>query len=406
MSNRKAKRKKKKQGQLKHKQTLEKNKKDFFLILEKIAKACSAYDLFMKIPQKEINLIYNLRTHAFRVIDDEKGRIKKKDIRLSKRLVSNFMKRFEFSITEGSPKINLHDYYSAGSTFEQYLNVLKDETYPEAKELKKKFKPYLKIVQEEYLPANRMLDYALMLSLGFSKFNNYYFQYNYDLVETDNHSKYFCYKIKAYKPEIKYFKINGNKRHAYRIGFTNNQNEIEWMKLKYSDFKNTESNLDFELDVYIQSHAISRIEERLDYIFSVELNCSLFHSLIVANKIIFKGKTLIEVNFINEKAGYLVADIVENTVLIKTFLFLTNDGTPEGEKLRELAGFNCIDKKYFEIDKLSTFMHSNIGKNEKLKNIFIDAGCEGLFNITSVNNDEYKKGAKAGSLLKYLSLNE
>jgi len=37
------------------------------------------------------------------------------------------------------------------------------------------------------------------------------------------------------------------------------------------------------------------------------------------------------------------------------------------------------DKKYWEKDKLSTFLNSDIDDNETLKQLFIKAGCNSLF---------------------------
>jgi hypothetical protein len=41
----------------------------------------------------------------------------------------------------------------------------------------------------------------------------------------------------------------------------------------------------------------------------------------------------------------------EGKLVIRSFLFLTNDGTPEGWKLRALTGLAKRDKKYLEIEK-------------------------------------------------------
>ena len=67
--------------------------------------------------------------------------------------------------------------------------------------------------------------------------------------------------------------------------------------------------------------------------------------------------------------------------MIQTFLFITNNGTPEGDKLNELMGLNKADKIYWEIDKLSTFMETNFEKNDSLKQLFLQAGCKSLFDL-------------------------
>ncbi|MCP4178971.1 MAG: hypothetical protein GY756_14515, partial [bacterium] len=81
MSNKKAKRKKKKQGIQQHKSLMERNKKEFCLKLVKIAKATGALDAFKKIPKKDIDFIYSVRIQSFRLEEAEKGTINKIELR-------------------------------------------------------------------------------------------------------------------------------------------------------------------------------------------------------------------------------------------------------------------------------------------------------------------------------------
>ena len=99
-----------------------------------------------------------------------------------------------------------------------------------------------------------------------------------------------------------------------------------------------------------------------------------------------KGNALIEFKMSHCKVGYLKVALAEGALLVQTFLFLTNNGTPEGEKLNHLLGMQKADKKYWEIDKLSTFLESDLEENEELKQLFIRAGCKSLF--------DYKRGPK------------
>jgi hypothetical protein len=66
------------------------------------------------------------------------------------------------------------------------------------------------------------------------------------------------------------------------------------------------------------------------------------------------------------------------------------------------------DINYLDIDKLSTFVLSDIANNEHVKQLFVEAGCESLFKI----DREYYLSAegkpvtsKAELIAKYLQLN-
>lgn len=76
-----------------------------------------------------------------------------------------------------------------------------------------------------------------------------------------------------------------------------------------------------------------------------------------------------------------MADIIDEKIVLRTFLFLTNNGTPEGEKLHEHTGIMKEDKMYLTIDKFSSFIHSDIKYNDHIKDIFIKAGCQSLFEV-------------------------
>jgi hypothetical protein len=86
-------------------------------------------------------------------------------------------------------------------------------------------------------------------------------------------------------------------------------------------------------------------------------------------------------NSANAKAGYFRVDVIDGKIVIRTFLFVTNNGTPEGQRLGKITGLQKLDKKYLAIDKLSTFMTSDIGQNENIKKIFIDSGCQCLLDL-------------------------
>jgi hypothetical protein len=135
------------------------------------------------------------------------------------------------------------------------------------------------------------------------------------------------------------------------------------------------------MPVFIQSHALQRLEERTDLLPGV-LQYSAYDSIQKFEYTLERdGRFLISFYYYLKKIGYLVASVINNRVLIHTFLFITNNGTPEGRKLSEITGLKKLDKKYLAIDKLSTFLSYRINDNEFVKKIFEKAGCGHLVNI-------------------------
>ncbi len=109
------------------------------------------------------------------------------------------------------------------------------------------------------------------------------------------------------------------------------------------------------------------------------------------------------------KAGYFRFDVVGNIIVVKTFLFLTNSGTPEGDLLAKNTGLKVLDMKYLTIDKLSTFMSSDIANNVQINKIFTDAGCQSLFELYAKVADictKHSNQTPFARMLDYIGINE
>lgn len=64
---------------------------------------------------------------------------------------------------------------------------------------------------------------------------------------------------------------------------------------------------------------------------------------------------------------------------------------------------------YLAIDKLSTFLFSDITSNDRIKQLFIDAGCESLFKIQKGHFASFENNSttsKAEMIEKYLQLDD
>jgi hypothetical protein len=68
-------------------------------------------------------------------------------------------------------------------------------------------------------------------------------------------------------------------------------------------------------------------------------------------------------------------------VLIRTFLFITNTGTPEGDKLAALTKLQKEDRKYLAIDNLPSLLGSDILENEVISKLFRQAGCQSILDL-------------------------
>jgi hypothetical protein len=119
----------------------------------------------------------------------------------------------------------------------------------------------------------------------------------------------------------------------------------------------------------------------------------------------FSGSHLLGYYWHGIKLGYLVCCFVSGCLLIKTFLFITMDGTPEGEKINEKFGLEKNGKRYLDIDKLSSFLYTDLDSDARIKEIFSELGIGQLFEITK-NGAFPERKPRAEELKKILCLLE
>jgi hypothetical protein len=164
------------------------------------------------------------------------------------------------------------------------------------------------------------------------------------------------------------------------------------------------SDLTKPVTVYCQQHAIARLFERLSIYSGTLLYFleGLFYNAADDFKLL-EGQ-LLPLRIAGKKLGYLVVDLAEDKLVIRTFLFLTNDGTPEGRKLAALTRLKKLDKQYLGIDTMAGFSSLAISDNSVLSQLFTEAGCGNLLDLKDLHlllqNDATVKGSDA--LLRYL----
>ena len=144
------------------------------------------------------------------------------------------------------------------------------------------------------------------------------------------------------------------------------------------------------LPVYITIHALNRMEERIGCASQGIVQFDIFSAFVGASRnksaVIPVGQSrfLVEYRIRGIKVGYLVISIPQSVILVHTFLMITNNSTPEGSMLHKQLGVDKLDKEYLGIDKLSTFLHSDIFEYEDTRQLFIQAGCASLIELNRV----------------------
>ncbi|MDR3261980.1 MAG: hypothetical protein LBT78_09135 [Tannerella sp.] len=149
------------------------------------------------------------------------------------------------------------------------------------------------------------------------------------------------------------------------------------------------------LPVYVTEHTLNRLEERIGCGSQGYIQAEMIYSLVALMQPDHKpiriggGRMLVEFLLKNLKVGYLVVSIQDDAVLIRTFLLMTNHTTPEGSLLHRQLGLEKLDKQYLGIDRLSTFVHSDILQHEDICELFRHAGCSSLIELSDKLKDDF-----------------
>jgi hypothetical protein len=148
-----------------------------------------------------------------------------------------------------------------------------------------------------------------------------------------------------------------------------------------------------KLDLYIQSHALKRMHERLDIYTNDVQNINIWKNTNNIEEIIFyKDNYLIPYNVDKVRLGYLLAKVVEDKFVITTFLLITHFDTPEGDRFKEVTGLGFTDISYWKLDRMSTFKSFNPDKYPRIAEYLKKAEIYNVLEISkrTLNKDSIK----------------
>ena len=389
------------------------HKNEFFMKMKNMFKTLGIPHVYNLIPPMDREFLYYFRKQSMRVVAAPENNIPQIIINDTKVIFSTIIKEHYIPIIDDeSIKINLYDYCTIFLTIVAYSQLTENTRNPNMAEIALAMSPFVKYIEKEDKAGQILISVMHVFSFFESDLqHNVYWTKDETLDEYEGKSGSFAFLyIYGHSPEKKNITIDGSSRPVVRVGWGFPEaTSFTYVNILPSQLKHKLKTDVDDFKVYIQSHAIQRISERLDCLRTGFAHFNIYASLFNAKEIMQDrhGRLLIEMYIFDAKVGYLVADIFGKDIVILSFLFLTNDGTPEGEKLKALTGLSKEDSKYLEIGKLSTFINSDIDKNERIKKIFIEAGCESLFLIDkSLNKDNSNSTkSKAEFIMQYLGLN-
>ena len=336
-----------------------------------------------------VEMLYLFRVRPVKLITHDTSALKvsKNDLTFLNDQLNRQLRNLFVTIGPEKKQVSVYDFYAYIETLQMvWRNVHKGNClHPEA--FKEKLPAFNGTYEKIRVDILIMLeDYLAMLSWLYSDMTHHIIRVEQAPIKDTNSlsdkSAFFNnYIVRFEKPAYELFEIDGHKRPIYQLASYRMEKCVKIVLTPQQlGMKGILQQL--PLKVYIQMHALERIKERLGSFFMNVSYMEIFNSILALETFPSEdGGFLFLYGHSNKRLGYLKAKVMGDKIIIRTFLFLTNNGTPEGKKLATLLGVQKADKKYLGIDKLSTFINSDIESNENLKRIFCQAGCGSLFEM-------------------------
>jgi len=377
----------------------------FFERIESLCDTFAGPGYFKKIPQMLIEHMFINRYPTLKAKAAPETKIEKWKVVQFNKLMNKFISDRYIELDNGG-KVYLSWYLSEGLLLINYISEMAETHFRHADQLKEAFSPYFPGGEIHTMIEDMLVELVHDTTVFLSSL--YHTIINADIGQTacfDRNATSNDVFIQEFKPEKTSVTIDGEPRSIISLSWVDG--DMEWIKtrLKPSALGFKTGSIDIPLDVYIQKHALDKLQERID------ITPGIMHYMIfmILNQPVIRhhkndNNSLVEYYLSDQKVGYLLVSLVEAKLIIRTFLFLTNDGTPEGKKLNQLLALDKQDKKYLMIDTLPTFNSYHIDRNERLSKLFREAGCGSLLKLGHLNEYSEKeiKDKDPESIVKYL----
>lgn len=381
---------------------------DFFRKMKLIIDSVCGNHIYPLIPKNILDEVYLCRVSPFRYRAHCDSNVPPVILRDCKVILSRLIKGETMLLPPHNLEITVYDYFTVVLTIVVLRKFIENDAFDDAHVVSNALMYFLNGNNTTLDASNKLFSALNIFSFGESDFRDKIYWFDYNVFQTEMPPYQLENRVTIYTetPEIINVEVDGAVRPASRVGWAFSHTGPEWLSLKPSLLGVKSPFAEIPLNVYIQAHALNRLSERIDCFWTGYAQVNMYASL-RNPKLAYdvNHNLLIEYTFFGTKAGYFRADIVNGIILIRTFLFVTNNGTPEGQLLEKNTGLQKLDKKYLNIDKLSTFMNSDLDKNLEVQKIFKSAGCQcliDLYNKTKAMSFKNKSEFNFDVMLSYI----
>ncbi len=359
-------------------------KKEFFVKFRELFNIFCNKELYQQIPHSKLEEIYSIRSHSMRPVAAIDNHIPVSLLNNLKSDITLFLKNEILTLELNETKISLYDFLTVGLTLIRFGLMIRENEFEGSDTIIESLKKFRIVGEFDLLVRTKISRILDSTAIWYNDIGKCLYWLKYDIIGFNNPNtgiQHLAY-VYTHIPQSSSVEIHGKNKLVILLERVLPQTGPNAISIIPTIFNRNSPFAKIPMKVYIQNHAIMRLAERID---SINIGLAQFFMCRSFDepKVFYDNhqNLLIEYRIFDIKAGYFRVDMVDGIILVRTFLFITNNGTPEGQLLEKNTGLQKLDKKYLSIDKLSTFMSSDIGDKKELQKIIDESGCHCLIEL-------------------------
>ncbi len=350
--------------------------------LHDLIKALGAWPAFCGLPKADRDLIERRRSPRPYIAEDPG--IPKECVQYFREVLDTYLATESFPLGETGYSITAREYFSSGLVLVASAMNMETTGHPLAAQWSRALSQLLEF-HEKSSSEGPLYHLLLVLRVSSWVFNEVEHGWYVPKMEIETPRDriavpIFCFHFRFFPPEHRRFILDGKPRTCFRVhAYSEDFLTVSPCLLSTSLLPGQENRPARELAVYIQKHAMHRIEERMapypmhirDHVVSKSIHEPVVRPL-------GADTCLIELRDVEHRVGYLVGEVVDDAVVLRTFLFITQSGTPEGDRFNEALRIGNYEKRWFELDRLSGFAHSDLCEDPRFQALMEQCGLTDL----------------------------
>jgi hypothetical protein len=228
----------------------------------------------------------------------------------------------------------------------------------------------------------------------------------FELEKPDGCKRYLSFKIRRREPVQRRVTIDGGARPVYRVVMPLNCSVVWEATIPAAALKEHVAYDQPLVPLYVQSHALHRLHQRLAPLEPCDCDFYLAAAALAPRIVRTDAQTLLlAVRAGDQALGYLVLEPLKRMLVGRTFLFITQTGTPEGDALARCLSIMPAERRYLGLDKLETYLSTDILHDPDLFFVFEQCGLANMLDMQEIFNrgaiEPYAKRLRA-----YLRIDE